>query len=248
MPKPLHHEQAHSAVEQASIAEKINQVIIAVLYWILQVGLRLQIDEKSYENLEKLDQALLTTSAIAIFYHASMKDALVLPVALRSELENLKKMLGPVAISHYQGWKKSYMDLMGAMTGSVALPVIREKDQAEFTAEEKMHLMKNLVKTTRQYLEQPGSLYAVAPMGTRAKKLDSTKVNPSFAKLARDKQLPIVPIATYQDEAGQTQLKVGEILPAPANSADLEQAANYYMSQLAQLLSLELQGDYAQAE
>jgi len=164
-------------------------------------------------------------------------------VAMRNELPNLGKMLGPVAISHYQGWQKTGLDMIGQLTGSVPIPVIRKKDEAKFSGEEKTRLFRELAQKTDHYLSQPGNLYGIAPMGTRAPTLDSTKVNSSFAKLAHGRQLPAIPMALTHAN-GHTNLKVGEIIK-PSSTDSLSEATSYYVSQLARLLPLELRGDYS---
>ncbi len=213
------------------------------LYWLIKIGAKLEIEDESQENLLKLNQELLKTSAILFIYHSQLTDALILPVTMRNELPNLDKMLGPVAISHYQGWQKIGLNLIGKATGSVPVPVIRKKDEAKFSEQRKIELFRQLAQQTDSYLTKPGNLYGIAPMGTRAHTLDSTKVSPSFAKLAHTRQLPAIPMALTHAN-GRTKLKVGEVISA-VNTDQISEATNFYMSQLAKLLPLELRGDYS---
>lgn len=123
------------------------------------------------------------------------------------------------------------------------IPVIRKKDEGRFSDGEKATLFKQLAQKTDLYLTRPGNLYGIAPMGTRARTLDSSKVSPSFAKLAIARQLPAIPMAlTHRDD--KTLLRVGELL-TPADTNQMTEATNYYMSQLARLLPTELRGDYS---
>lgn len=223
--------------------QKSTPALTTFLYQLIKLGMRVEVDDKTRENLLTLDQALLKTSAVLFAYHSRLTDALILPFALRNELENLDKILGPVAITHYQGWQKFYLDLVGRLTGSIPLPVVRKKDEASFSQNEKSHLLRQLVSTTNRHLNRPGSLYGIAPMGTRAKTLDSTQVNSGFAKVAQTKQLPALPVAVTH-EHGRTQILVGEMIEPVAEQANLGEVVNYYMSQLARLLPNQLRGDY----
>lgn len=230
-------------IQRPTTENSQNTTILKLVYWLIKIGANLHVADKDQENLSRLNQELLTTSAILFIYHAGLTDALIMPITMRNELPNLNKMLGPVAISHYQGWQKTGLDLIGQLTGSVPIPVIRKKDEGKFSGEDKTRLFRDLAQKTDHYLSQAGNLYGIAPMGTRAHTLDSSKVNPSFAKLAHTRQLPAVPMAlTHTD--GHTNLKVGEIIE-PSAGGQLNEAVSYYMSQLARLLPLELRGDYS---
>lgn len=237
LPTPSDQETHHSK-------NGFNLALVNLMYWLIQSGMKLEIDQESHDNLDKLDEELLKTSAVLYIYHSAVTDALILPIAMRKQLDNLNKMLGPVAISHYQGWQKIYLDLMGYITGTIPLPVIRKKDEAHFSTAQKGKHLEKLVQVSDQYLTLPGSLYGIAPMGTRAKELDSTQVNPSFAKVASSRQLPAIPMAVTHSE-GRTQLRVGELISPPSTSEDLNEIVTGYMSQLALLLPTQLRGDYS---
>ncbi|MCL4208209.1 hypothetical protein KJZ63_01070 [Patescibacteria group bacterium] len=230
-------------IQRPTAENSHNNTILKLAYWLIKIGANLRVADEDKENLSQLNQELLTTSAILFIYHSGLSDAVIMPVAMRNELPNLGKMLGPVAISHYQGWQKIGLDMIGQLTGSVPIPVIRKKDEARFSDEEKTHLFRELAQKTDHYLSQPGNLYGIAPMGTRAHTLDSSKVNSSFAKLAHGRQLPAIPMALTHTN-GQTNLKVGETI-RPSSAGSLIEATNYYMSQLARILPLELRGDYS---
>lgn len=230
-------------IQRPTAESSQNNTILKLVYWLLKIGADLRIEDEDQENLSQLNQELLATSAILFIYHSGLTDAVIMPVAMRNELPNLNKMLGPVAISHYQGWQKTGLDLIGGLTGSVPIPVIRKKDETKFSQEEKTRLFRDLAQKTDYYLSQSGNLYGIAPMGTRARNLDSSKVNSSFAKLAHNRQLPAIPMALTHVN-GHTNLRVGEIIK-PASAGQLSEATNYYMSQLARLLPIELRGDYS---
>lgn len=230
-------------IQKLTAENNQSSTLLQFIYWLIKIGTQLKIDDQSQENLAELDNELLKTSAILFVYHSRLTDALILPITLRNELPHLDKMLGPVAISHYQGWQKIGLDLISATTGAVPIPIIRKKDEQKFSAEKKTELFAQLTQKTDSYLTRPGNVYGIAPMGTRAHILDSSKVSPSFAKLAHNRQLPAVPMAlTHTD--GRASLKVGESL-APTNSDQVEEITNYYMSQLARLIPIELRGDYS---
>lgn len=242
MPLPNNPDRHEHRVEPS--LSSANLVIVNFLYWLVKSGMQLEISDTTRQHFAELDDALLRTSAVLYIYHSQLTDALVLPLALRSQLNNLEKILGPVAISHYQGWQKLYLDLIGNLTGSIPLPVIRKKDEKNFTPTEKTKLLRQLADTTDLFLDQPGSIYGIAPMGTRAKQLDTATVNPSFIKVAQSKRLPLIPMAIFH-EADKTTFSSGNLLPPPPEQEDLNELTHYFMSQLALLLPQKLRGDYS---
>lgn len=239
----LNHPDRHEHKSEPATGS-INLAIVNLLYWLVKSGMRLEVSDSTRQSFDELDNALLKTSAVLYIYHSQLTDALVLPLALRSQLNNLEKLLGPVAISHYQGWQKLYLDLIGKLTGSIPLPVIRKKDEKKFSPTEKTKLLRQLTTTTDRFLNSPGSIYGIAPMGTRANQLNAATVNSSFVKVAQSKRLPLIPMAIIHED-NKTTFTSGDLLPPPPEHEDLNDLTHYFMSQLALLLPQKLRGDYS---
>jgi hypothetical protein len=243
MPKPAQQEFLLPQ-ETTKIPESVRLFIVNIIFWILENIAKIEIDEQSLHNLEQLDQQLNDSSVVVYGYHSSLFDSLVLPILLSQQLNNVDTMIAPVAITHYQGLKKVFLDVMAALTHAKFLPVIRAKDEPNYEHKVKRLLLKQLIDVTRESLSEPNNIYGVAPMSTRDKILKSEAVNPGFIKVAQKHKTPLMPIAFTKDSRGKLQFSAGEILPPPDKTSDLDSAVHMHMSILAQLVPQELRGDY----
>lgn len=132
---------------------------------------------------------------------------------------------------------------MIAAAKSEFIPVVRKKDEHLYDPKQKKKLLQYLISTTRDYLQQPGSIYGVAPMGTRSHVLKAERVNTGFLKVAQKHQIPSMPIAFTKVEK-RLSMSAGEVIPSPKENEDITQATDFYMSSLAQMIPKELRGDY----
>jgi 1-acyl-sn-glycerol-3-phosphate acyltransferase len=237
------HPEGGLAKEIPLISESTRLFIVQIVAWVLEVLAKIEVTPQTLQNLEQLDQQLEESSVIAYAYHSSVFDALVLPIILTKHLENVDRLLAPIAITHYQGVQKIVLAIIAALTNTEFLPVIREKDAPHYDAIFKRNLLRHVLKTTREYLAEPNTIYGVAPMGTRSETLQSANIHPGFIKIAKKHKTPLVPISFTNNQQGRLQMSLGEILPPPTSN-DLNQMVQFYMSQLALILPAELRGDY----
>jgi 1-acyl-sn-glycerol-3-phosphate acyltransferase len=229
--------------EKISSSESLRLFLVQLSSWLITVLSQIELTEQTLENLEKLDEQLKESSVVVYGYHATVFDAVILPILLSSHLDNVDKMLAPITITHYQGLNRIFLALISFLTNTEFLPVIRKKDEANYSGELKRQLLKQLIETTRKHLSLPRSIYGVAPMSTRTKVLQSDSVNPGFAKVAQKHQVPLMPIAFSKDERNKLTMSVGEIMPYP-DLNNIDQAVQTYMNSLAQMIPKKFRGDY----
>lgn len=229
--------------EKISSSESLRLFLVQLSTWLITVLSQIELTPQTLENLEKLDEQLKESSVVVYGYHATVFDAVILPILLSNHLDNVDKMLAPIAITHYQGLNRIFLTLISFLSNAEFIPVIRKRDEANYSDELKRKLLKQLIKTTREHLSLPGSIYGVAPMSTRTKILQSESVNPGFAKVAQKHQVPLMPIAFSKTDNNKLTMSVGEIMPYP-DLDNINQAVQIYMNSLAQIIPKEFRGDY----
>ncbi|MDH5533585.1 MAG: hypothetical protein OEX81_04120 [Candidatus Pacebacteria bacterium] len=230
--------------ESPVISESVRLFLVNIIYWLIESIAKIDISQEALDNLQILDEQLNTSSVVVYGYHSSLFDSIVLPIVLSQQLNNVNTMIAPVAITHSQGFKKVFLEVMSYLTNTQFPPVIRKKDEPNYDLQVKRQLLKQLISITREKLSEPGNIYGVAPMATRDKILKKDSVNPGFIKVAQKYQAPLMPIAFTKSESGLLQFKAGEIISPPDISTNLDEAVHIYMNTLSQLLPEELQGDY----
>lgn len=233
-----------SIKELEYLPESFREFLCQIVIFAIHAAARIEITDKTLENLQHLDQKLTEKSVVVYGYHSSLFDALVLPIFVGSYLKNLDKMLLPVTVEHSQGMKRLLLSIIAALSRAEFIPVVRKKDEELYEHATKRRLLKYLIETTREYLEKPGNAYGVAPMGTRSHVLSSERINPGFIKVAQKHQVPLVPIAFTKDDDNHLAMSVGEALSPPSSSDDFAEATHFYMRTLAQMIPPELRGDY----
>jgi 1-acyl-sn-glycerol-3-phosphate acyltransferase len=216
---------------------------------VLRLLTLLDIDPKSREQLQQLNEQLCGSSAVMYAYHPGKIDAVIMPIVLRRLLPNLNVILGPVAISHYQGIERRILDWASTQTGTLPLPIVRDRDLQQLRVlqedpEEtvsaemlKSRLSKLLFRTCQEYLTKPGNLLGIAPGGTRSRQLTQEELNPGFLSIARRAEVQLVSAALFY-EKGRLKLRVGPLLPPPEKSENLAEPETLlpYIAQLQNLL------------
>jgi 1-acyl-sn-glycerol-3-phosphate acyltransferase len=230
--------------ESPVISETVKIFLVNLIYWLIESIANIDVGQEAQENIKALDEQLKTSSVVLYGYHSSLFDSIVLPIILSKQLNNVNTMIAPVAITHSQGIKKVFLDVITYLTNTQFPPIIRKKDEPHYEHKMKRKLLKQLIEITRQNLSEPGNIYGVAPMGTRGKVLKADEVQPGFISVAQKFEVPLMPIALTQNKSGLLQFKAGEIISPPDSSTSLDESVNMYMNSLAQLLSVELRGDY----
>ena len=245
MAKNIHEDENVLFEEKNKISEAMRLFLVNVIYMILANITKIEISQTTLNNLQELDKQLNNSSVVLYGYHSSLFDALVLPIILSQQLNNVDKMIAPVAITHAQGLQKVFLNMMSLLTNAQFPPIIREKDQPNYDLKLKRQLLKQLIEITKESLTEPGNIYGVAPMGTRGKILKSDQVNPGFISVAQKYDVPMLPIAFSKNTAGSLEFKVGQINPPPDSKDNIADSINFYMKTLADLLPKELRGVYS---
>lgn len=230
--------------ENKDIAKQVQLLLVSLLFWVLENIVKIEISDETIKNLEALDQQLKESSAVVYSYHSSSFDPPILALILSKKLDNVDTFIAPVAITHYQGVEKVFIKLLGSLIKSEPMPVVREKDLEEYGVELQKTLLRQLLKVSKEKLQKPHSILALAPTATRENELRSENVQPGFTSIAKKYQLPMIPVAYVQKKDGKKEFLVGKPLPAPDKSQPLEESINFYMTELARLLPEELKGDY----
>lgn len=249
MPRGAIEINASLPAEIAARPVQYHPVMATLGFEVLRILTLLEVDQASRERLAVLNQHLQQESVVMYAYHPGKTDVLTMPVVLRRLLPQLKILLGPVAISHYHGLERRILDWSCNQTGTLPLPIVRERDLGRLAVTTpaaetppspetlKSRLDKLLLEKTRQHLAQPGNILGIAPGGTRSRQLSQEEINPGFLGIARRSATQLVPAAIYYDR-GRLKLRMGELLPPPTKSDNLSDPAVVapYLAALQQLL------------
>lgn len=226
-----------------------SQFMATLSFEVLRLLTLLDIDRQSREHLAAVNEQLRNSSVVVYAYHPGKTDAVIMPIVLRKLLPELNVLLGPVAISHYQGIERVVLDWFSAQTGTLPLPIVRDRDIEQVKVIQKdleepvspemlkSRLSRLLLKTCESYLTQPGNMLGIAPGGTRHHHLTQEELNPGFLSIARRAGVPLAPAALFY-EKGRLKLRFGPLLPPPEKSENLAEpdAMIPYIAQLQNLL------------
>jgi 1-acyl-sn-glycerol-3-phosphate acyltransferase len=225
--------------------------------------LGLQMSEQSQANLVRLNEVLVTDPAVVYINHTSTMDAPVAILMVLSQLPNSKQILGPVGMKHYDPKR----DLFGAaglrslkLLGIHPMPVVQVDDEVDYGVRQSK-MIEGLKEQTKNALNEPGSLYGIAPEGTRNKDgiLQRAKRGIGYLERYSDRLYYTPTAIIYKNFSDQPQiaigepLQIGDILPTdlelPIDPKDRAQAiADIHMRRLAKLIPAKLRGFYAEEQ
>lgn len=222
----------------------------------------LEISPESAEHLCEANQILRDGPLVLYANHTSMADAkLVVPLIL--SMPNVQRVIGPVGMKHFDLRR----DLVNGIfmrslriAGVHALPVIQSVDDQFYAQDKRIGMIRDLKKETTRILNQPGSLYGIAPEGTRNKSGQLQQANPGLGYLntymTGEFQLHYLPVGliykNYDDrpriEVGQP-FKASDVLQTISNLSTVprkkaQQLSDVMMLRLAYLLPEQMKGFY----
>ncbi len=225
----------------------------------------LEISQESRENLARVNERLGTGPLVVYANHISFHDAGVsIPLVL--SLPNARQILGPVGYKYYDLQRNP---VMGAFlrslpaVGIYPLPVVQENDSSSYPGEVQEKLARAYLRRTRETLDQPGTLFGIAPEGTRNSKGTLQRGHPGLGyleRLVRKHELSYVPIGfAYREHSDRPSITVGEpftlreLLPegfmfGEPQREHAQQRTDLLMVKLAALLPPHMRGDYSDPE
>ena len=246
--------------QSESIDASLKQVLALETWNLLNKKLEFKLSSESRENLQLLNSILAENSAVLYINHTSKMDVLVTILLILSHLPNVTRMMGPAGMKHYD-WRRDPLSALFLRSLKVlnihALPVVQVDDTRDY-GPKKMKMLTDLKNQTTELLAIPGTVYGIAPEGTR-NRTDGRlqKANRGIGYLERyAPDVFYTPLSiTYEKFSDQPELVVGiplqlaDIIPSaitlPSNSPERAQTiADYHMHRLARLMPENLQGVY----
>lgn len=224
----------------------------------LRDKLGLEFSQESQVNLTQLNKLLLTNPAVVYINHTSMLDAPLGILMLLSQLPNAVRILGPVGMKHYD-WRRDPLSAgLFRLLPSLHIqpvPIVQANDEWKY--KNRKGMLENLKKRTAEMIEKPGSVYGIAPEGTRNKTGTLLKAKKGIGRLAEYHDLFYLPAAIiYKKYSFQPEVMAGKplqlkgIIPegfgfSPDPDQRAQQIADLHMKRLAQLMPESLRGVYA---
>jgi len=156
------------AHEQTGNPSLLRRKIAPAAWDYLRQKLELSISEESRFHLRQTNDLLLTNPVVLYANHTSKLDAPLLISMILSELPNAKHMLGPAGMKHYD-WRRdpvSAVMLRALKLINVhAIPVVQVGDTTDYGLRQRQ--MIDRLKQETAIMNEAGSLYGIAPEGTR---------------------------------------------------------------------------------
>lgn len=242
-----------------------------ILYRMLNRSYGLEITPEDAANLMESDRRLQHNPGVIYSNHVLKADLqLMTPVML--SMQNAKRIAGPAGMKH---WDLHRDPVNGSILRSLRLvgirsiPVIQTDDTFPYDDKLKTHLLIDFTRRTSSLLNQPGTLYGIAPEGTRNPAGVIQRVSPGLGMLesymkAPEMQISYQPVGfVYRDLDPQfphmviaPPFTLTELLPE-TNFTQLQQLhrrqrpqviADLLMSTLAIQLPDHMQGAYAEPD
>ena len=233
---------------------------LATYTWdLLQDVFGLEFSQESQVNVNKLNEKLKTGAGVIYINHTSSKDVPVVISLIRSQLTNTKQLFGPVSMKHYDFRRRPVSAVVLRslkLLGIQPLPIVQVSDARDYG--EKRREMLEALKLETENMKQPGSVYGIAPEGTRNKK-DGTlqRANRGIGYLEQYGReihyLPLVIMSKKHSDlfsvlAGEP-LQLDNIIPTnlilPLDKKERAQTiADLHMERMADLMPEELRGVY----
>lgn len=223
-------------------------------------GMRLSAE--SNFHLQQASLSLLSGPLVLYINHVETGDALIM-IPLVMSLPGVKRIMGPVGMKHYD-----YMrDPVGAMAFRLLKfaniypsPIVQADDLSSYSPQDRARMSSNLRETTSALLWKPGTLYGIAPEGTRSGgvlKRAHRGIGYLNRNIAHPVELTYMPVGlVYPHMSVQQGIRVGKpftlrgLIPAQAALSDnprdrAQQTTDILMLKLADLLPLQYRGVYA---
>ena len=131
----------------------------------------MEIFEESILHLRQANKALEKGSLVVYINHVRHTDAfLIIPLVM--SLPAARKIMGPVGMKHYD-FRRDPVSATAfralRLAGIYPSPVVQAYDRASYEADKQRRMSENLQAATRALLRKPGTIYGIAPEGTRTK-------------------------------------------------------------------------------
>lgn len=183
-------ERARRTVK-SRIAEKAFNVI--------NRAYKLEIYPEHSANLQEADRRLRHNPVVIYSNHVRSGDLkLMTPILL--SMQNAQRIAGPAGMKH---WDLHRDAINGTLLRSLRLvgirsiPVVQPDDPYPYEDKLKTHLLLNFTRRTASLLNQPGTLYGIAPEGTRNPAGIIQRVSPGIGMFESFMKAPDMQI-TYQ--------------------------------------------------
>jgi len=155
-----------------SSGEKLekNYLLRSVLLLVKNQGYRLEVENQ--ENLSRLKELLNRHSAIAYFNHITSADgALIMASFVEKEGFNFQ-VVAPVARKNSDFFRSPFNASIlkfGQALGVKLYPVVQHYDYNSYSEKENLRLSRAFFNQFKSLSQNPGTLFLIAPEGTRNK-------------------------------------------------------------------------------
>jgi len=147
-----------------------NYLLRSVLLIVKNQGYRLKVENQ--ENLSRLKELLNRYSAVAYFNHITSADG-VLIMASFAEKEGFNfQVVAPVARKHSDFFRSPFSAPIlkfGQALGVKLYPVVQHYDYNSYSEKENLRLSRAFFNQFKSLSQNPGTLFLIAPEGTRNK-------------------------------------------------------------------------------
>lgn len=129
----------------------------------------LEISDQSAQHLAEANRILARDAVVVYINHIYSRDAkIMIPLVLT--LPNVRNVMGPVGMKHYDISRDPVSAVLFRslrLFGIHAAPVVQNGDVYQYGQEQKQGMIVNLKQHTSDLLNKAGTLYGIAPEGTR---------------------------------------------------------------------------------
>jgi len=214
------------------------------------------------ENLSTLNSLLKTNSGVVYLNHVLATDVPLAISLVRSQLTNAQRFLGPVGMKHYD-LKRGHLKAVGLRSLKLfniqAVPVVTVSDTVNY-GDKRRSMIDDLKMETEKSFRKPGTVYGIAPEGTRNKgKGTLQRANRGMGYLEPyDSSAYYLPLALMHPKfSEEPEIKIGEPLrlsdiipPGVQLSSEYksraQEIADIHMYRLAELMPPHLRGVYSE--
>lgn len=229
--------------------------------------MNLEFSGESRQNLVYANQLLKQNSMVVYVNHTSLMKDVELPVSMvLSFLTNTKRIIGPVAMRHYDPARDpisaTLLRLLKPL-GIEVFPIVQPESidggAIVYGDEQKRQMSTALRTVTVNAVRNPGTIFGIAPEGTRSKdgKLLSAKRGIGYLESYDPKHtMYYLPVAIVLEKfSDHPSIQVGEPLRLGEMNLELETLpkdpkeraqflADVHMQRLADMLPQEMRGAY----
>lgn len=227
----------------------------------------LEFSEESRQNLVDANQALSEHSLVIYVNHTSMVEDVGLPVTMvLSFLTNTKRIIGPVAMKHYDPARDPVNAVLLRMLKTIGIeiyPIVQSEDidgnAAAYGVEKTQQLSTDVRNAMADAVTNPGTVFGITPEGTRSRDGRLIRAKKGIGYLANydpEHTLYYLPVAIVLEKfSDHPSIRVGRPLRLDEMNLDLhtlpddprdraQYLADVHMQRLADLLPREMRGEY----